>query len=872
MALAQAMVAAQQAALTPPDQQTQQRSPQQYAMSLDPSFFFAGKDPSGGFSSTDFEIPPLNLQQAGAAMSQTQLPSLPPGTPASPAAPPTPAAYAAASGGFSMPAPLTPAAQQQMTQFSQQMHLLQQQQQMLLQQQQQQVSPRGTAVQPPATPQMPQTPQQQHILQGLYNAPTPGGAYATPTQQASPPDLVAQPKTDTLTIPYPTPVSTVQQILNNVVTKLQYFAVSLEQIRTNQHNSLELPPLDCAINLEALSKQHKELYDMMLQEQSILTRLFDETLLSPDEIFNTRKLQLQFQKFMKQLDLYQLELMHYVRPDTIPCPAALVITEQPFSRSIVKGQMVPIEAQLLVPSRLDIKSVGKVTADIAQYHATTKKNGKPSGPLLESAAEEVDPDGKVRMHLRLLVGTNKKPVTLRLHVSITHGPMKCHNPALAQPGTRVVESNQSRPFIITTNSIQWKDSEGILLKMEVFGDMLEVSWPRFCNTLQSYYLNATRQHAEFPARPLTLKDFEYFGALKFDRNGMIGFAAFDAFWDWFGPTLEKIRHQKHLGPMWVKGYIFGLVTKSECYQLLCHEEDGVFLIRVSDRYAGKYAVAYVTKGEVRHSLLKDSDTAGNRRTLIDTLRDTPHVQTLLQYKSDFAGKLTLAKVSKEEVLQEFFTEKHESTTPGYDDFPTFFTSSNAGTGAALPQSQPPHFHTDDDLFLGHGAPAGATSGSVRRTWLRRGDASSAAGGLGPTYGQQGQQRLSPGRSRSRSNSPPSSHSPSPTSSPETLRPPSPTSIATGAPPPGALDMYALLSQQQQPPQQPQPPPTAPPFGASLFASQGTQAQAQLLGALYARAQQQHVVQSQQQQQPQPQITITPATTIPGAIQPPSLMY
>ena len=51
-----------------------------------------------------------------------------------------------------------------------------------------------------------------------------------------------------------------------------------------------------------------------------------------------------------------------------------------------------------------------------------------------------------------------------------------------------MESNTSRPFVITTNSIQWRDAEGLLLKMETFGDMIEVSWERFANTYQMYYL------------------------------------------------------------------------------------------------------------------------------------------------------------------------------------------------------------------------------------------------------------------------------------------------------------------------------------------------------------------------------------------------
>lgn len=45
--------------------------------------------------------------------------------------------------------------------------------------------------------------------------------------------------------------------------------------------------------------------------------------------------------------------------------------------------------------------------------------------------------------------------------------------------------------------------------------------------------------------------------------------------------------------MWVKGYIYGFISKSECDNLLANHEDGTFTIRFSDRFPGKYATAYV---------------------------------------------------------------------------------------------------------------------------------------------------------------------------------------------------------------------------------------------------------------------------------------
>lgn len=82
--------------------------------------------------------------------------------------------------------------------------------------------------------------------------------------------------------------------------------LTLEHIRQTQKHVLDLPPMECASvrnllscqlvhcpqNLETLSRQHKELYDAMLQEHATLNRLFDEIVLSPAEIFHNKKLEL----------------------------------------------------------------------------------------------------------------------------------------------------------------------------------------------------------------------------------------------------------------------------------------------------------------------------------------------------------------------------------------------------------------------------------------------------------------------------------------------------------------------------------------------------------------------------------------------------
>ncbi|KAH3765435.1 transcriptional repressor [Pelomyxa schiedti] len=487
------------------------------------------------------------------------------------------------------------------------------------------------------------------------------------------------------------------QILATTSSNLKVFSSCLENLRQTQQQILGMQlPIESP-QLENLSQQHRQLFSAMDKQHITLVHLFDECILSPTDLYSYKKILLQTQKHMKQLELFQNELSHYISSDSSFCPAVLFLTEQPFPRTIVKGQLVPIDAQLLLASRADIRSIGSVSAIIVQSQSS-KKPGKgiTTSVSLECNPEQIDNEGKVRVNVKFMVGTNKKPVTLKLHVNIKHTPLRSQKTPFAQPELRAIESNHSRPFIITTNSIQWRDSEGMLLRTDTFGEMIDVSWERFANTFQSYYLAATRQHLEFPTRALTTKDLDYLAAIKFDNNRLVSASQFDRFWEWFGPAVEKLRHQRGLCPMWQAGLVYGFMSKRECETALTGCEDGVSVVRFSDTYPGRFALAYVFKGEVHHSLMKDSDVAGNKRSLVDALHDVPNIRTILQMKSDFTGNITSSKVSKEEVMREFFTEKPDPHTPGYEDFPSLEYLLEASSSSP-PQPQP---HTSPELSPG----------------------------------------------------------------------------------------------------------------------------------------------------------------------------
>ncbi len=144
----------------------------------------------------------------------------------------------------------------------------------------------------------------------------------------------------------------------------------------------------------------------------------------------------------------------------------------------------------------------------------------------------------------------------------------------------MIESDGSKPFIVKTNENQWEESEGILLKTDAFGTHNEVPWYKFVNALQKRYLLATKQDLQKPARPLSVQDINYIFHIKFtgpshsksfndavinsivlmcsivhlpSKDSVITVKQYEQFWDWFGPGLHKIRYQRHMCPLWVRG-------------------------------------------------------------------------------------------------------------------------------------------------------------------------------------------------------------------------------------------------------------------------------------------------------------------------------
>jgi hypothetical protein len=195
--------------------------------------------------------------------------------------------------------------------------------------------------------------------------------------------------------------------------------------------------------------------------------------------------------------------------------------------------------------KTEAKAISKVKGNLVYEDYNARKNNF----TVVNDTQDLDSQGEAPFNdIRFPHGTRLKMVRLQFSVQIQH-----LLPGATSPTILTLESNTSEPFIVMTNENQWEFSAGILLKKEAFDGRVEISWPRFANTLQLHYLRATRQDVGNPARPLSKEDLDYVFTCKFFSKSSLNQKEFEEFWEWFGKALHKIRHQKSFCSLWLRG-------------------------------------------------------------------------------------------------------------------------------------------------------------------------------------------------------------------------------------------------------------------------------------------------------------------------------
>jgi len=348
----------------------------------------------------------------------------------------------------------------------------------------------------------------------------------------------------------------------------------------------------------------------------------------------------------------------------------MVVLSQPFPSSVKQNAKLEeaISVRLLTGAKNDFRPLCVVKAQIISSNNSSKKSTKNAPLKVENGERTMNEQGiSVFKDLKFPNGTRLKSIRLKFSTDLNL-PDRLGN---IHPIS--FESAPTGAIVVKTNENQWFESEGILIKKTVFeGGQNEVPWHRFANWLQRRYIMATRQHLQTPMRSLTSHDFKYMHKTKFDNKPMISQSQFDKFWQWFGPLLHKIRHQRFVCPLWTKGLICGFLSREEVEPVLRNEKIGTFLIRFSENQ-DTFAISYQSgdqlgQTKVKHYLIKSDDTHGAKRTLADFLKDFRDLSCILQLTTEKGTeKRILHRCEKDAALGEFYSKKSSKSADGYEE-------------------------------------------------------------------------------------------------------------------------------------------------------------------------------------------------------------
>lgn len=417
-----------------------------------------------------------------------------------------------------------------------------------------------------------------------------------------------------------------------------------------------------------LTTEEEQLYTAIEGQIKTLVALNQQVMLSPQDISKVRTMRVELYKQLKQLELYKEELRN-VREGTVPAAplASLVIIKQPFPQVIRKGAALSedsLTVQLLTGAYNDLSSFRTYNEfGLTQVTATLLLDNGPAGNIsfLEANTQTIDlATGVARFPLRFPNGTRKTVVHIKFGMPLGNGP-----------SAPAVESEMSDPLIIITNECQWEGSLGTLIKKHAFGGKLEITWPLFANTLQHYFLVATRQDPSHPKRPLSEFDFSYLHQKFFGARAMITQTTFDKFWEWFGKIVHVVRFQRHICSLWQVGVIYGFLDRESVTNVLVSNRQpvGTFIIRFSERHAGQFDIVWVGTGssgiEINHYLVKHDDIGAPRRTLPDFISVCPQFLYLLQLTVGQDGVPGFVPVQKDVVLQQFTHPRQDVAEEGY---------------------------------------------------------------------------------------------------------------------------------------------------------------------------------------------------------------
>uniref|UniRef100_A0A6B2L2W2 SH2 domain-containing protein n=1 Tax=Arcella intermedia TaxID=1963864 RepID=A0A6B2L2W2_9EUKA len=449
-----------------------------------------------------------------------------------------------------------------------------------------------------------------------------------------------------------------EEFLNNMVDSLR-------------RGSLPLSEHSATYWLQSLSKR-KEITEGQIAK---ILNLESSNVLSCKALFQLSMHTNNLKKHLTIIDLNKKEIEHCLNSleygDMIF--AALHISYSPFPSTVKQHVIVdPIEVNLLASARTEIQLLGPVKGELLSDWSLGNK--KCSSPM-QGQEEHFDDKGVATFSkLKFVVGTGRKMVNIKFRI-----------PTQSNANMQTIESSQSEPFIVITNTKQWDEAQGILLKKDIFRGRLEVTIPYFCNIIQRHYIQSTRQDPLRIVRPLTPSDFDYLFSIKLGRSfpankssrsppvspgaNILTQKDYDNIWSFFGPALQKLRYQKYLLPMWNSGLFWGFISKNESEKILQSSAIGTFVIRFSEESSdGTVAVAYKqSQIEIRHYRVRPKEIAGQGKSLLQFVRENRSLLYAVRMKVQEGLEVSWDIIEKHQALEMIGKKKKTARTgEGYD--------------------------------------------------------------------------------------------------------------------------------------------------------------------------------------------------------------
>ena len=349
----------------------------------------------------------------------------------------------------------------------------------------------------------------------------------------------------------------------------------------------------------AADKLHQDITQLVGGHIHILNDLRRTVLLPASDLSRMATVLAELQAHLKQLELFERELRHLATPySAMPYSAAvLVIVQQPFPKIMKQnGSIVAhdehLAVRLLSCARTRAVALSPVKAELRFEDYQFKTVDSP----VENNTQPLDARQRANFDaISFPQGSRGKAVRLHFSVQVAFYPAGGDPGAALHSVPTTLQSDPSAPFVVLTNESQWEAGAGMLLQKEVYpsGSTI-VSWPFFANVLQMHYITAMRQDPVNVQRPLSKAELAWIHETRLEGKSSLHMSCFEQLWEWLGKVMQKLRHQRLLNALWLRGYIFGFCQKSQAEALLSTHSQGAFLLRFAENSPGAFAVAYVS--------------------------------------------------------------------------------------------------------------------------------------------------------------------------------------------------------------------------------------------------------------------------------------